>query len=109
MASGRPAPRIVLLTGLAGAGKTTAARVFEDLGFFCVDNLPVQLLDTFLALLDRGNDAIHKIALVMDARERDFARKWPKVFESVAGAGYRLEVVFLDATDAALIRRFSET
>ena len=107
--AGRAIPRIVLLTGMAGAGKTTAVRAFEDLGFFCVDNLPVQLLDTFLALLDRGNDAIQKIALVMDARERDFARKWPKVFESVARAGYRLEVVFLDATDAALMRRFSET
>lgn len=107
--AGRPVPRIVLLTGMAGAGKTTAVRAFEDLGFFCVDNLPVQLLDTFLALIDRGNDSVQKIALVMDARERDFARKWPKVFESVASAGYRLEVVFLDATDAALMRRFSET
>ncbi|HVO30423.1 MAG TPA: RNase adapter RapZ, partial [bacterium] len=50
----RPAPRIVLLTGMAGAGKTTAVRAFEDLGFFCVDNLPVPLLDTFLSLLDRN-------------------------------------------------------
>ena len=105
----RPVPRIVLLTGMAGAGKTTAVRAFEDLGFFCVDNLPIQLLDTFLTLLDRGNDSIGKVALVMDAREKDFRRKWPKVFESVARAGYRLEVVFLDATDAALMRRFSET
>lgn len=105
----RPVPRIVLLTGMAGAGKTTAVRAFEDLGFFCVDNLPIQLLDTFLTLLDRGNDSISKVALVMDAREKDFTRKWPKVFEAVARVGYRLEVVFLDATDAALVRRFSET
>src|SRR5439155_24077108 len=67
------------------------------------------LLDTFLALLEGGNDAIRKVALVMDARERDFPKKWPRVFESAARAGYRLEVVFLDATDASLIRRFSET
>ena len=105
------APRIVLLTGMAGAGKTTAVRAFEDLGFFCVDNLPIGLIDTFLALLERGSSesAVTKVALVMDARERDFARRWPKVLESVAAAGYRLEVVFLDATDAALTRRFSET
>ena len=109
MPPGRAAPRIVLLTGLAGAGKTTAARVFEDLGFFCVDNLPVQLLDTFLALLDRGQESISKVALVMDSREADFPTKWPRVFESVARAGYRLEVVFLEASDATLIRRFSET
>ena len=106
----RPIPRIVLLTGMAGAGKTTAVRAFEDLGFFCVDNLPVGLIDTFVSLLDRGGpDAIGKVALVMDARERDFGRRWPKVFESVSAAGYRLEVVFLDAGDAVLIRRFSET
>lgn len=106
----RAVPRIVLLTGMSGAGKTTAVRAFEDLGFFCVDNLPVGLIDTFLSLLERGgSDAIGRVALVMDARERDFARRWPRVLEAVSAAGYRLEVVFLDATDAALTRRFSET
>lgn len=104
----RATPRIVLLTGMAGAGKTTAVRAFEDLGFFCVDNLPMQLLDTFLALLER-NDAIPRAAIVMDAREEGFARHWPRLLESAARAGHRLEIVFLDATDAALIRRFSET
>ena len=106
----RNVPRIVLLTGMSGAGKTTAVRAFEDLGFFCVDNLPVGLIDTFLSLLERGGpDSIGKVALVMDARERDFARRWPRVLEAVAAAGWRLEVLFLDATDAALTRRFSET
>ena len=110
MIRGRAVPRIVLLTGMSGAGKTTAVRAFEDLGFFCVDNLPIGLIDTFLSLIERGSaDAVSKVALVMDARERDFARRWPRVLESVAAAGYRLEVVFLDATDAALTRRFSET
>lgn len=108
--SNRMIPRIVLLTGMAGAGKTTAVRAFEDLGFFCVDNLPVGLLDTFLTLLERGSaESVARVALVMDARERDFARRWPKVLESVTAAGYRVEIVFLDATDAALTRRFSET
>ena len=88
---------------MAGAGKTTAVRAFEDLGFFCVDNLPVGLIDTFLTLLERGSaESVTKVALVMDARERDFARRWPRVLESVAAAGYRMEVVFLDASDAAL-------
>lgn len=103
------APRIVLLTGMAGAGKTTASRAFEDLGFFVVDNLPVQLTETFLTLLDRGAESITKVCLVMDARTQDFPRRWPKVFEVVARAGYRMEVVFLDAATPALIRRFSET
>lgn len=106
----RAVPRIVLLTGMSGAGKTTAVRAFEDLGFFCVDNLPIGLIDTFLSLLERGGpDSIGKVALVMDARERDFAHRWPRVLEAVSAAGYRLEVVFLDATDATLTRRFSET
>jgi UPF0042 nucleotide-binding protein len=104
------ASRFVVLTGLSGAGKSQALNALEDLGFFCVDNLPVGLLDTFLTLLERGSsENVSKVALVMDARERDFARRWPKVLESVAARGYRLEVVFLDATDASLIRRFSET
>ncbi len=114
-------PRIVLLTGLAGAGKTTAVRAFEDLGFFCVDNLPVELIDTFLALLERGEgdgggapwerDArnVSPVALVMDARERGFARRWPRVLEAATSAGYQIEVLFLEAAEAALIRRFSET
>src|SRR5688500_11386268 len=94
---------------MAGAGKTTASRAFEDLGFFVVDNLPVQLTETFLTLLDRGAESITKVCLVMDARTQDFPRNWPRVFEATARAGYRVEVVFLDASDATLQRRFSET
>lgn len=67
--------RIVVITGLSGSGKSTAVRALEDEGFFCIDNLPVMLIPTFIELLDRSKDQVHDVALVMDIRGRDFL-KW---------------------------------
>lgn len=101
-------PRIVLLTGLSGSGKSTAVNALEDLGFFCVDNLPSDLLQTLLQLLDR-NLELQKVALVMDIRDAAFPKAFPRILADAEAAGYRLEVVFLDASDEVLVRRFSET
>jgi RNase adapter protein RapZ len=101
--------RLVIITGMSGSGKTTAHRALEDLGFFCVDNLPPGLLSRFLDLHAEGGQGIHKFAFVMDTRERDFLRELPRVLEDVQERGCRLDVVFLDCGDDELVRRFSET
>jgi UPF0042 nucleotide-binding protein len=101
--------RIVIITGLSGSGKSTALRTLEDLGFFCVDNLPIILLPKFIELCERSTDDITKIALVMDIRERKFLEEYPEILEEVRNEGYRVDLIFLDSSDDALIQRFSET
>jgi RNase adapter protein RapZ len=105
-----PPLRIVLLTGMSGGGKSTAIRALEDAGWFCIDNLPVLLLPKLLELVVHGaSDEVHRLALVIDAREGRFLDQTPQAVEDVRRAGHRLEVVFLDSADEALLRRFSET
>jgi len=105
-----PPLRIVLLTGMSGGGKSTAIRALEDAGWFCIDNLPVLLLPKLLELVVHGgSDEVHRLALVIDAREGRFLDQTPQQVEAVRRAGHRLEVVFLDSADEALLRRFSET
>jgi len=101
--------RILIITGLSGSGKSTAVRALEDEGFFCIDNLPVLLFPTFIELVERSKDAVRDVALVMDIRSRDFIKGYEKVFQELDEAGHRIEIVFFDASDQSLIRRFSET
>jgi RNase adapter protein RapZ len=102
--------RIVLVTGLSGAGKSTATKALEDLGFFCIDNLPVMLLPKLLELVSHGaSDEVQRIAIVVDAREGRFLDSTPAALDEVRKEGHQLEVMFLDCADDALIRRFSET
>jgi UPF0042 nucleotide-binding protein len=101
--------RVVVVTGLSGSGKSTAIKAFEDLDFFCVDNLPVILLPDFLRLREESSDDLWHIALGMDIRERSFLESYPKVFSELRQRGTNLEILFLDATDEALQRRFSQT
>ncbi len=100
---------IVIITGLSGSGKSTALRALEDIGFFCVDNLPVVLLPKFLEIQSAAGDAIRNVALVMDMRERSFLEKYRRVFSRLKEKGLRIEILFLDAADEALLHRFSET
>jgi len=100
--------RTILVTGVSGAGKSTALRAFEDLGYFCVDNLPLPLLGRFLELCAASSD-IGKVALVVDAREGTFLQGLREVFAQLRAAGHSLEVIFLDAGDEILLRRFSVT
>ncbi|GAC1338099.1 MAG: RNase adapter RapZ [Myxococcales bacterium] len=102
--------RIVLITGMSGGGKSTAIRALEDAGFFCIDNLPVVLLPKLLDLVSRGaSDEVERLALVVDAREGRFLETAPAALEEIRREGHKLEVVFLDCADEALLRRFSET
>jgi len=108
--SSRPAPRtpeLVIITGMSGSGKASVLKAFEDLGYYCVDNLPVELIPQFaeLALRSRG---IRRTALVVDVREGTKLEQLPGILKSVRGM-IPAKVVFLEASDAVLLRRFSET
>jgi RNase adapter protein RapZ len=94
---------------LSGSGKSTALKAFEDIGFFCIDNLPSSLLPRFLELRDEISREVIKIALVMDLRGKDFLTKFPKIFQELKKKGYSIEVLFLDTEEEVLIRRFSQT
>jgi len=101
-------PTVVVVTGLSGAGKSTALRTLEDLGFFCVDNLPTALAPQVVELCERGN--MRRVALGMDVRVREFLGEIGTVIETIESGGRgRVELVFLDASDEALLRRFNET
>ena len=100
---------VVIITGLSGSGKSTALRALEDIGFFCVDNLPVVLLPEFLSIQSAPDKGISQVALVMDLREREFLEKCLEIFIRLKKEGYRIEIVFLDAADEVILHRFSET
>jgi UPF0042 nucleotide-binding protein len=107
---GKDTHRIVVVTGMSGAGKSTAIKALEDLGYFCIDNLPVMLLPKLLDLVSHGtSDEVDRLAIVVDARESRFLDQTPQAFEEVRREGHHLEVIFFDAADDALMRRFSET
>jgi UPF0042 nucleotide-binding protein len=102
--------RFVILTGLSGAGKTQAIRALEDLGYFCVDNLPAMLMPTMAELAARADTGLEKVAIVADVREGGFLKEFPKVFRKLqALPGVEPRLIFLEASDSALVRRFSET
>lgn len=100
--------RLVIVTGVSGAGKSTAMKALEDLGYYCADNLPLPLVPKFAELLD-GRPEIDRVALVIDARAGEFLQDAQSVFAGLRAAGQTIEVFFIDAPDEVLIRRFSET
>lgn len=101
--------RLVLITGLSGSGKSTALHALEDLGFFCIDNLPIVLLPRLLDLGAHTSDEVSKIALVADARDVDSLPAAPAALEAARAEGHQVDVLFLDAKSDVLLRRFSET
>ena len=100
---------VVVVTGLSGSGRSTAIHVLEDLGFYCIDNLPVVLVPRVLELCTSSLERISRIGLGIDLRERQFFADYPRVLDELRRAGYGLEVLFFDASDEVLVRRFSET
>ena len=101
--------RLVVITGLAGSGKSLAANCFEDLGYFCVDNLPAGLIPPFSELIQRGADKFPLAALVIDARERGSLDKVPDVLAELRASNIPLELLFFECSNDVLKRRFSET
>lgn len=101
--------RIVIITGLSGSGKSTVIRALEDIGFYCVDNLPVVLLPQFLSVQSAPERSIDRVALVMDLREKSFLEEYQRIFAQLKEQGYTIEILFLDSTDDVLVHRFSET
>jgi RNase adapter protein RapZ len=101
--------QLVVISGLSGAGKSQASKLFEDLGYYCVDNLPPELLDGFLALRDADAARYRQVALVLDIRAGDPAPPIKQARAALAKAGSAMQVVFLEASDTALVSRFSET
>lgn len=104
-----PRPRIVLVSGLSGSGKSTAMSALEDLAFYCVDNLPVQLIEQFLGLCRKTTPPIEKIALAVDAREALFLGDLPAVIAALRESGAGVEVIFLDCSNEELVKRYRET
>lgn len=101
--------RICVITGLSGSGKSTAIHALEDEGFFCLDNLPLTLLQIFVDLLGKSSERIINVAIVIDIRAKDFFKGRESQFRELREAGHNVEILFLDASDEVLVRRFSET
>jgi UPF0042 nucleotide-binding protein len=102
--------RLVIVSGLSGAGKSQAFKALEDLGYFCVDNLPVSLLPTLAELTMRSGTGISRAAVVIDVREGTLLARFPSVYRALGRMpGLNPLLIFLDASDETLVRRFSET
>jgi UPF0042 nucleotide-binding protein len=117
--------RVILISGLSGSGKTTAIKALEDIGFYCVDNLPILLLPKFIELFEQSGGKISKVAVVEDIRgeasypdpqgtgetegEKDFLEDSRKILQNLRKGGYPIEILFLESSDPVLMRRFSET
>ncbi|MEK7829822.1 MAG: RNase adapter RapZ, partial [Acidobacteriota bacterium] len=99
-----------IITGLSGSGMSSAMNVFEDLGYFCVDNLPVQLIPSFVQLFERKEFGVTRAALGLNIRDGEFLKDFPQVYAQLRARGdLETTVLFLEASDAALQRRYSET
>lgn len=99
---------VVIITGVSGSGMSSALKALEDLGYFAIDNLPVQLIPTFVRLCDDSRE-IDRTAFVVDVRSREFLSLFPRIHRELKDRGVNVTVLFLDADDEVLLRRYSET
>lgn len=101
--------RFVVVTGMSGGGKSTALKMLEDAGFYCVDNLPVSLVEKFAELVSVPGSEVGKVALGLDVRSDQNFEDATKMLEKLKTSGYNLEILFMDADDNVLIKRYKET
>lgn len=100
--------KIVIITGMSGAGKSSALRIFEDMGYYCMDNLPPQLMDPFITLAQKSSDPISKVAVGVDIRGREFFDQLKNMLDKLTDRGAELSVLYLEARDEIIIRRYKE-
>jgi UPF0042 nucleotide-binding protein len=100
--------RLIVVTGLSGSGRSAALKAFEDMGFYCVDNLPLTLLSAFVEFAQSSEEAFQS-AIGIDIRERGFPERFPALYGGLKSRGCVIELLFLDASDQTIVRRFSET
>ncbi len=101
--------RFVILTGISGAGKSTALKMMEDMGYYCVDNLPIPLVERFFELSDTATEELQKVAVGIDVRNGQNLDEMRAVLEDLHAGGRKCEILFLDAEDAVLVKRYKET
>lgn len=101
--------RIVIVTGMSGAGKSTVLKIFEDIGYYCVDNMPIALVEKFVELAVAGNSDVKNIALGVDIRSGQAFGGFADVLERMKAANVKYEILFLDCTDSVLVKRYKET
>ena len=101
--------RFVVVTGMSGGGKSTALRMLEDAGFYCVDNLPVPLIEKFVELIAAPGGEVSKVALGLDVRADQACEDVQHVLEKLRENGYHFEILFMEATDSTLVKRYKET
>lgn len=101
--------RFVIITGMSGGGKATALKMLEDVGYYCVDNLPISLLSKFVELMMNPSGEITKVALAIDVRAGLEFSSIADVFRNLKAQGYRYEILFMDASDQVLLKRYKET
>ena len=109
MSGGREGVQVVVLTGVSGSGKSTALRALEDAGFYCVDNLPIIIVEKLLELSGHTAGEVTRVALGVDAREGRFLSEAPRVIRELRQQGAEVDVLFLESSDDVLMRRYSET
>lgn len=101
--------RFVIVTGMSGSGKRTAMKMLEDVGFYCVDNLPIALIEKFVELIAMPNSEVNKVALGIDVRADQAFGGVCRILETLKENGYLFEILFLEASDAVLLKRYKET
>jgi UPF0042 nucleotide-binding protein len=105
----KPGPEIVVVSGLSGSGKSTAMAALEDVGFYCVDNLPPMLMEQFLDLCSKSTAPVERIALAIDAREKSFLSGLPQMIENLREQSAQIRILFLECSNEILVNRYRET
>jgi RNase adapter protein RapZ len=101
--------QITIISGLSGSGKSTAMRTLEDLGFYCIDNMPAPLIPTFIELCQASTGEFSRVAIAVDIRGKEFLEDFQKRVQDLKGKGHEVKIIFLESTNEVLIRRYSET